>query len=234
MVEKEADIFFFMMILVAMAIVFMISLGVAAFLKIVPFRERASIASVSLAVASILFGFTTTSLIRLSGQLLVLNRQLSDEAKELLDLYKLVQKDEELSSKRLEWSMKVYEWGMQGYGEKSPALEAIQSAYRCLLLSVRDRISLSREIVYLFHGVALCLLIFSMLASVLTYVLESFEESTLALSLMTLLLATLMTILGWFFCNRILTQISDSLFNIRHQINGGLCNISPYKYTNED
>lgn len=208
------------------AILGLVLWGVGIVIDVIPDADRGKVASASLVASSILFGFAATSLIRLSGQLLDASRNLSDVAKELVDVYGSVKNDKQLRSKKLGWKTKVWDYGMGGYGREAPALEAISGAYKHLLTSIRFSISVAREIVYLFYITSLCLLILSIFTSLL--VTGGFQETFLRWALTSLVSATLLTLIGWLTCNRLLTQIVDSLLNIRHQVYGGIADICPY------
>lgn len=198
-------------------------------INVVPDAERGKIASASLVASSILFGFATTSLLRLSAQLMDVNQILSDVAKELVDVYGSVKNNEHLRSKRLRWKMKVWNYGRAGYGCKAPALEAISDAYRHLLASTRFGISFARGVVYLFYITSLCFLIWSIFTSLLAHITGGFQERLLYGALASLVSATLLTLAGWIICNRIITQIVDSLFNVRHYIHGGIADVLPWR-----
>jgi len=108
---------------------FLIVYGVSLYIGSVQNGNATIIIGAFLTAASILFGFTTSSLIRFSDKTVDLKQKTSDVAKELCEVYRIVEVNEKLSSKILSYKTKVHNYGRKSaFSETGKALITIKSS----------------------------------------------------------------------------------------------------------
>jgi len=181
-----------------------------------------------LTATSIIFGFVTLGFSIPFNELRQQQRMVSDLIKELLGLYDNARKDKQFASKRIRWNTRVGKWGFQGFGVEAYAEEALRSACRYLLTNVRNVIDATRHSIYAWVTPALVSLIVSIATSILTFFPLVNPETTLSISLFTLIFGASVSVFGWLETNRKLSEINDSVFNMRHLIMGGVYEFDPY------
>jgi len=210
-----------------------IAAGVTFYASSIPSEAKTTLIVAFLTASSILFGFATSSLIRFSDKIQDLNQKTSDVAEEFCVLYRMAETDEKLSSKILSYKTKVHNFGMKsGYGYTGEALITIESAYNFLLQDFRWWVNLYQKIIYLLHITGLFALVASIIFSLLSYA-PQLMESTLFGAIMSFMLSIPIILFEWLVSYKWLISLTDTLFNIRQQIIGGITGILPQEYRRE-
>jgi hypothetical protein len=190
-------------------------------------EEIRFMASASLIVCSIIFGFLSASFMHISAHVGDCTKNLSDLAKELLDAYDRIIRDEKLRQRTIKWKTRIYDYGFNGFEESTNAPEAIRSVYD-YLQNVRYMLFTIRKFIHSMFLLFLAFLFSSLVLATRAYFPVDWQRESLALSLgMTLAGAFLMCYVWWFSSKR-LGKIEDTLFNIRQQILGQLRGFDTY------
>lgn len=210
-----------------------IAWGVSTYIDLVSSEDKAILIGAFLTGSSILFGFTSSSLIRFSNKIMDFKQRTSDVAEEFCQEYKKVEANKELSLKHLSYKTKISKWGRSSaFGANGDALYTIKQAYDFLVSILRWWLDLYSTIIYLLQGTALFILGLSVLFGLLSYA-PSLTDITLSLSIASFMSAIPILVFGWIISHRLLNQLDDTLFNVRQQIHGGIIGILPHEYQTE-
>lgn len=201
------------------------------YLNLIPSSDLITLNIAVLTASSIFFGFAVQSFARFSDKLADLKRRISDMGKELCELYEIVKKDKELSTKKIFYDEKagVFEGiGLNGY--QGDPLKVIKDAYNTVIYLLMWKLRhLYRGFIIAYQIIPVGLLFGSVIASLFSFA-NSSAHVALSIALTLLLLTIGFISLGWYYSSRRLNRYDDSLFNIRQQILGELSAILPQAY----
>jgi hypothetical protein len=226
------SIWFFLLTFYILPIVlfFLITIGVLTYMNLIPANQTETLIGAFIAAASILFGFTSSSIIRFSNKIMDIKRRSSDIAKELCELSKQIEDDSELSSKNLAYITKIHSWGRDsGFGANGTAPYTIKQAYDFLIWTFRWWIDMFAKIIYFVQGLALVTLGVSIFCGLLSYA-SVLAETTIFITVLTFIISMPILGFGWLISQKLLTQLDDTIFVVRHQIHGGLKDILPHAF----
>lgn len=208
-----------------------------AYLNLIPdISQNLSTINIALITASsVLFGFSTLSLVRFLDSISKLKQKASDLAKELCELHKTAISSEELSKKLIFFESRTDVFGgadIERYYGTAP--KAIEHAYNSVAYVFRWRLKyLYGNFIKWYQLIPVITSIGSMIASFFAFAPSL--TSTLFFWAFALFLFTLPAMLiGWYYSNKWLNGFDDSFFNIRQQISGQLEGILPSGYRSSE
>ena len=220
------SIFYILPIIIFLATV----IGVREYMDLLPENQTGVLIGAFLTAASILFGFTSSSIINFSNKIMDITRRTSDVAKEFSDLYKEVESDPQLCKKNLAYKTRIHTWGRDSaFGADGTALSTINQAYDFLISTFRWWVDLYAKIIYFVQGLALVTLGASIFFGLLSYA-SVLAETTLFASVLSFIISIPILGFGWLISQRFLTQLNDTIFVVRQQIHGGLRDILPHDF----
>jgi hypothetical protein len=222
---KEFGYIVLVFYIIPMAATVLIVSGASTYINFIPNENRITVIGAFLTASSILFGFAALSFRHFSDRILGLNQKASDIAKEFCDVYKMAKADKKLSSMKLSYKTKIGDYGRRSaFGYSGDALETISSAYDFTSNTFRWWVSLYKNLIYFFHVAALLLLGASIIFSLLSYS-PSLMNYTLLYAIMSFMLSIPTILIGWYFSDKNLIVLDDTLFNVRQQIISGVAGI---------
>lgn len=208
-----------------------------AYLNLIPdLSQTLSTINIALITASsVLFGFSTLSLVRFLDRISMLKQSASDLAKELCELHKKVIDSEELSSKEIFYESTTEVFGgadIERYYGKAP--KAIEHAYNSVAYLFRWRLKyLYGNFTTWYQLIPVITLIGSMIASLFAFA-PSLTGTLLFWAIALFLFSLPAILIGWYYSNKWLNGFDDSFFNIRQQILGQLEGILPSGYSSSE
>lgn len=213
---KENRIILFTLILEIFVLI--IFIWIAYFASHNPIQNISDFARTSVSVSSIFFGFFTMSITRLLEEHRKAKLELSNLAKEMITLLKIVRDDPQLSKKRITCRSKVWIFGYDGCGRTDNAPAVIINAYNYFIRTIRYRISLSKKMLLMSSLIGAIVLLSPLSVNFVSYYITINSDVIGTLNLLTIIFGSILIIVGWLGADKMIENEVDVIFNIRHTI----------------